>query len=105
MANIHIRALAKSDIADHYIYFAEQAGIDVADRFLTATEASFADLADQPAMGAPLHLRSPELAGMRKWRVKSFDTILIFYLPRHGGISVVRVLHGARDWWSLLGIE
>lgn len=41
---------------------------------------------------------------MRKWRVPDFENFLIFYLPRRDGISVVRVLYAAQDWWSLLGI-
>ena len=49
-------------------------------------------------------LRSPKLAGLRKWPVSGFDNVLVFYLPRAGGVSIVRVLHGARDWWRLLGI-
>jgi len=50
-------------------------------------------------------LLHPDLAGMRKWRVKDFDNHLIFYLPRPDGVSIVRVLHGSRDWWTLLGID
>jgi len=55
-------------------------------------------------MGAPLALRSPRLAGLRKWRVSGFDDVLVFYLPRADGVSIVRALHGARDWWELLGV-
>jgi len=29
----------------------------------------------------------------------------VFYQPRPGGVSIVRVLHAASDWWSLLGFE
>ena len=84
---------------------AENAGLDTAERFLAQAEASFDDLAGLPTMGAPLTLKRPELAGLRKWRVKDFDNYLIFYVPRPHGISIVRVLYAARDWWSLLGIE
>ncbi|MEO5654579.1 MAG: type II toxin-antitoxin system RelE/ParE family toxin [Nitrosospira sp.] len=59
----------------------------------------------QPKMGAPLTLRRSELDGLRKWRVNDFDNVLIFYLPCPDGVLIVRVLHAARDWWSLLGIE
>jgi toxin ParE1/3/4 len=45
------------------------------------------------------------LSGLRRWPVREFENVLIFYLPRDDGISVVRVLHGARDWWSLLGLD
>ncbi|HEX6005515.1 MAG TPA: type II toxin-antitoxin system RelE/ParE family toxin [Burkholderiales bacterium] len=37
--------------------------------------------------------------------VKNFDNHLIFYTVRPDGVSIVRVLHAARDWWSLLGLE
>ena len=56
-------------------------------------------------MGAPLTLRRPKLAGLRKWRIDGFDNHLVFYLPRPDGVSIVRVLHAARDWESLLGVE
>ena len=67
-------------------------------------EASFADLATHPLIGAPLATRDLTLAGIRKWRVNGFDNVLIFYLPRPDGVSIVRVLHAAQDWWHLLGI-
>ena len=51
-----------------------------------------------------LTVRRPELAGMRKWHVKGFERLLIFYLPRQQGVSIVRVLHAAQDWWNLVGI-
>ncbi len=28
---------------------------------------------------------------------------LVFYEQRPDGVSIVRVLHAASDWWSLLG--
>ena len=56
-------------------------------------------------MGAPLRLKRPELANIRKCRVKDFDNHLIFYEPRPDGVSIVRALHSANDWWQLLGFE
>ena len=105
MAEVRQRAAARRDLVEHFVYLAESAGLDTAERFLAQAEASFNDLATQPMIGAPLTLKHPELAGMRKWRVKDFDNFLIFYLPRPDGVSVVRVLYAARDWWGLLGIE
>lgn len=105
MPKIYQRAAARRDLVEHFVYLAENANLETAERFLVQTEASFNVLAEQPLIGALLTLRDPTLAGMRKWRVKDFDNHLIFYLPHHEGISVVRVLHAARNWWSLLGIE
>jgi len=44
-----------------------------------------------------------DLANVRKWRVKGFDNHLVFYEPRPDGVSIVRVLHAASDWWGVLG--
>jgi len=105
MPMVYQRATARRDLVEQFVYLAEQAGLDAAERFLTNAEASFNDLARQPMIGAPLTLRHPNLAGIRKWHIKDFDNHLIFYLPHSDGVSIVRVLHAARDWWSLLGIE
>jgi toxin ParE1/3/4 len=99
------RATAKRDLIEHFVYLAENASVDVADRFLANAEATFNVLGQQPSMGAPLTLRHPDLTGMRKWRVMDFDNFLIFYVPRPDGVSIVRVLHCAQDWWTLLGLE
>jgi toxin ParE1/3/4 len=104
MASIHKRASAKRDLIEHYVYLAENAGIETAERFLVNVEKSFSELSRHPEMGSPLDLRSPKLAGLRKWQVSGFERMLIFYLPRSGGVSILRVLHAAQDWWSLLGI-
>ena len=105
MPRVDKHATARGDLIEHYVYLVEGAGERVANRFLDNAEASFNLLAIQPKMGAPLTLRRPELAGMRKWRVDDFDNFLIFYLPRLDGVVIVRVLHAARDWWTLLGIN
>jgi toxin ParE1/3/4 len=105
MPKVYQRAAARRDLVDHFVYLAENAGLDVAERFLTRAEATFDDLAGQPMMGSPLILKPSELAGLRKWRVKDFDNYMIFYMPRPDGVSIVRVLHAASDWWGLLGFD
>ncbi len=99
------RAAARHDLVEHFVYLAENGGLEVAERFLCRAEASFADLARQPMMGAPVAFKHPDLAGMRKWQVRDFDNHLVFYQPRPGGVFIVRVLHAASDWWSLLEFE
>ena len=103
MPTVTQREAARRDLVEHFVYLAENAGMDVAERFLSNAGASFTELARQPRMGAPLTLKHPDLAGIRKWRVKDFDHHLVFYEPRPDGVSIVRVLHAASDWWSLLG--
>jgi len=86
-------------------YLDENAGRDIAERFLRQAETTVDELADQPMMGAPLPLRHPALAGVRKWRIKGFDNHLVFYLPRPDDAVIICVLHAARNWWDLLGIR
>jgi toxin ParE1/3/4 len=105
VATVFIRPKVRADLAENYVYLAEHAGEAVADRFFDNAEATFNALSIHPLMGSPLSLRAPELAGLRKWPVAGFDNHLIFYFPRPDGISVVRVLHAAQDWWGLFGIE
>lgn len=91
-------------MVEHYVYLAGNAGIETAERFLVNADKSFGDLSRHPGMGVALSLRSPGLAGLRKWQVSGFEKMLIFYLPREGGVSILRVLHAAQDWWGLLGV-
>ena len=77
MPTVTQREAARRDLVEHFVYLAEEAGLDVAERFLTNAEASFNDLAQQPNMGPPLMLKHPDLANVRKWRVKGFDNHLV----------------------------
>lgn len=104
MPTVTQREAVRRDLVEHFVYLAENAGLDLAERFLTNAEASFNDLAQQPRIGAPLTLKHPDLANVRKWRVKDFDHHLVFYQPRPDGVASVRALHAASDWWSLLGL-
>jgi hypothetical protein len=55
------------------VYLAGNAGIETAERFLANAEKGFGDLARHPDMAAALSLRSPRLAGLRKWQVSGFE--------------------------------
>ena len=105
MGQVYKHASAKRDLVEHFVYLAENASLDVADSFLVQAEESFSDLANHPALGVELTLPASEVAGMHKWHVKDFEKFLIFYRPRPDGVSIVRVLHAAQDWWGVLGLE
>jgi toxin ParE1/3/4 len=105
MPTLHQHEAARRDLVEHFVHLAENAGVDTAERFLRHAESAFDDLARQPGIGSPLRLRHPDLAGLRKWRIHGFDNHLVFYLPDADGVSIVRVLHATRNWWSLLGFE
>jgi toxin ParE1/3/4 len=104
MARVHKHVAAKRDLVEHYVYLAENAGLEIAERFLLQANESFSNLARHPALGVELALSRAELAGIRKWQIKGFERFLIFYVPRQDGVSIVRVLHAAQDWWGMLGL-
>ncbi|SRR5258706_14077554 len=70
MRKVRLRAAARRDLVEHFVYLAENAGLETAERFLSNAETSFNDLASRPLIGASLALRRPELGGIRKWRLK-----------------------------------
>jgi plasmid stabilization system protein ParE len=67
------RPRARLDILEQFVHFGEQESVVLAERYLAAVEAT------------------------SRFRVKGFESYLVFYLPLEAGIDVVRVLHGARD--------
>jgi toxin ParE1/3/4 len=58
-----------------------------------------------PEIGAPRQFKNPILAGLRSWRVKGFEDILIFYIVQPDALHVIRVLHGQRNLKKILERE
>jgi toxin ParE1/3/4 len=102
MARVIIRPKARRDINAVLVYYIETAGLDVARRFRKAATETFRELAEFPMMGAPRKIRTPEFQGVRMWRVRDFESFLIFYMPRADGIAVERVIHGSHDYRRVL---
>src|SRR5713101_3497914 len=101
MAHIIKRVAAKRDLTQHFVWFAEEAGIEVARHFLKSAEKSFHDLAEMPRMG-PLKVHEGKFAGLRMWRVAGFDNFLIFYRPLKDGVAIERVFHAKQDYQRVL---
>ena len=98
MHRITKRPAAVQDMVDRYVYFFETASEAVAERFLAAAEATFIELGESALIGSPVRLRHRALRGVRKWAVKDFVKVLIFYLPQGSGITILRVLHSSQNW-------
>jgi toxin ParE1/3/4 len=71
--------------------------VDVALRFLDAADEACEKLAAMPGMGTVRGFTNPAFSAVRFWPVKGFTNYLIFYEPTERGITLLRVLHGARD--------
>lgn len=98
---VAIRAAARRDLAEHYQWLAAEAGVEVAERLLDSADLGFARLAEQPHVGPNAGSRLEALKAVRKWKMPGFPRIIIFYEPRSDGVSIVRVLHAAQDWWEI----
>jgi len=97
MNEICIRPLAEEDLYSIWSYIAEEnADTLIADRFIRNLNEQFLSLLDSPHLGRSLGEIFP---GMRKL---VFGNYLIFYTLREFQVEIVRVLHGARNWESLL---
>ena len=71
------RPAARRDLIVHYVYLAENAGLDVARRFREAVESAYAQLAEMPRMGAPAKVRQRKHSEIRIWRIREFEEYLI----------------------------
>ena len=97
-----IRPRANRDLDDQADYYAINASAEIGHRFLVAAHDTFSLPATQPDMGWEARVRHPALRSLRVFRVKGFERILVLYLPRPGGVEIIRVVHGSRDLEWLL---
>lgn len=82
---------AERDLIEHAAYLGERS-----EQANSAVQTFFA-LAETPGLGAIREFRKASLAGVRAWRVNGFPKYLIFYRVTPDGVSILRVLHAARD--------
>lgn len=82
---------AQADLLEAWLFIAEE-NPTAADGVLSAIEDEAKALLAQPLMGRA----RPELAeGVRSWPTAT--RYILYYLPTPQGITVLRVLHHARD--------
>ena len=91
MSTVTLSQSAQTDLLEAWLYIAED-NQPAADKLLDAINKEANTLALQPLMGRA----RPELADcLRSWPTST--PYLLFYLADEVGITVLRVLHHARD--------
>jgi len=86
---------AQSDLLEAWLFIAED-NPEAADRVLSTIEKEAKTLLVQPLMGRA----RPELTqGVRSWPTST--RYILYYVPTPEGITVLRVLHHARDIQSV----
>ena len=94
--HIHKKPEARLDLLQHFVYIGEN-NLPAAKRFLKAVAEDLQNLAAMPGMGRMREFKRPDLHGVRSWPVGGFENYLIFYEATEDRLTVLRVLHGARD--------
>ena len=87
----HVSKTAERELDEIFVYWARRAGLDVADRLIDSIEERFALLGDYPLIGRKCDEIAPDV-----FRFLAGD-YLIYYRKRRGVLSILHVLHGARD--------
>ena len=82
-----------SDLAEIAEYIALD-NPDAALRLLDAARKNFQLIGDHPGIG---HLRTFSQAGVRSWAISDFPNYLIIYLQQRDEVTIIGVVHGARD--------
>ena len=95
---------ARSDLYEIGLYLSER-DLAVSKRFNQAVDRTWEYLLDAPESGEKRDYSNPEYANIRIWQVFGFPNHLIFYRGTETGITVVRVLHGARDYETMFNKE
>ncbi len=91
MSAVMFAQSAQTDLLEAWVYIAEE-NQDAADDALDQIDREAETLARQPLMGRA----RPELgSGVRSWPTST--PYILFYLAETSGITVLRVLHHARD--------
>jgi len=91
MASVIFAQSAQTDLLEAWLFIAEN-NLNAADHILDTIEQEVSLLATQPLMGRT----RPELGdSIRSWPTAT--PYILFYLVDGAGITVVRVLHHARD--------
>ncbi len=90
------RPQAERDIEECFVYIAED-DLDTGVYFLAAVEDSLEQIAKYPLIGKQRNFTDKRFENVRMWRVKGFESYLIFYAVTENQIEMIRLLHSSRD--------
>lgn len=96
MARYLLQPAARDDIKDIYRYIADR-NRTAAAKVRAQILSTFRMLAESPFLG---EARDDLAAGLRIFTTGNY---VIIYRPKPGGIEIVQVVHGARDWEAAFG--
>jgi toxin ParE1/3/4 len=96
------RPAARRDFIKHFVYLAENAGLEVAHRFRFSVERSYQDLAKMPHVGVLRTSVATRHQGIRLFRVHGFENYWIAYQPHKVGVAIERLFHAKEDYTRIM---
>lgn len=91
MADFLLSRRADADLGEIADYTIAEFGIEQARRYRDGLRTCFQTLADNPRLGRSADDIHP---GLRRFEHESH---VVFFVPREGGVLIVRVLHGRME--------
>jgi toxin ParE1/3/4 len=88
------------ELLDIHDYIAKDSP-PAASRFLEAAEECFRQISIHPELGAVGEFPITKQTGVRRWRITEFPTYLVFYRDEGETVTILHVVHGARNLESL----
>jgi plasmid stabilization system protein ParE len=101
---LRVSEAAALSVIDQADYYRQASDSSLADRWEKAVDQAMRALLLQPERGTSCRFREMTLREMRWIPIPGFPRHMIFYryLPAEQAVVIVHVLHGARDWESIL---
>ena len=90
MAKVVVSPAAKADLVDIFLYIAQD-NFAAAERVYQKLEESFSSIARQPGIGRERNEYGPGI------RILPVGNYVLYYKQAQETVSILRVLHGARD--------
>jgi toxin ParE1/3/4 len=94
---VDYRPAARRDLFRIHEYLNHEASLELADRFLMDLDHTIQQIADFPYVGSLFPARRIGALEIRRRPVKEFPRYLIYYAVGTRKITLLRILHSARD--------
>ncbi len=104
MTRLVLAPAARDDLDAIHSYISAD-NSQVADRVIDSAFETFALLTRNPELGRGRNFQKPSLRALRSFGISTYPNYVIFYRLKEDVVEIVRVLHGARDFDELFGVE
>jgi toxin ParE1/3/4 len=94
---VEYRPAARRDLFQISEYLNREVSLQLAERFLMALDHTIQQIAGLPHAGSLFPARRIRTLEIRRWPVKEFPRYLIYYTVGNRKVTLLRILHSARD--------